>query len=248
MHSHASPIGCANQMLLAELDLRNIRLHERVTEALVNQRYKFGRPLGQGSSAMVYEARHKRTGREVAVKVIKKDDDMNDDESMTTELEILKVVHHRYILNCHELFETDQCVWVVMELIGGGELLEVLIEGGVYTERDAARAMKQAFLAISYLHSQGVVHRDVSAPPALAPRLPECLMRRASCRRRAAQAAEHAADREGAHLRPEGVRLRAKRTDPAWLARLGGPRRRQGVWRAGRPVGHAAVLRARDAL
>ena len=79
------------QMLLAELDHRNIRLHERVTEALVNQRYKFGRPLGQGSSAMVHEARHKRTGREVAIKVIKKDDDMNDDESMATELEILKV-------------------------------------------------------------------------------------------------------------------------------------------------------------
>jgi len=152
---------CTDEMLLAELDHRNIRLHERVTETLVHQRYKFGRVLGQGSSAMVYEAKHKKTGRDVAIKVIKKDDDMNDDESMATELEILKVVHHRYILNCHEIFETPQCIWVVMELIRGGELLEVLSEGGVYEEADAARAMKQAFLAISYLHSQGVVHRDL---------------------------------------------------------------------------------------
>ena len=82
---------CSDEQLLAELDHRNIRLHERVTESLVHQRYRFGRVLGQGSSAMVYEARHKRTGVEVAVKVIKKDDDMNDDESMATELEILKV-------------------------------------------------------------------------------------------------------------------------------------------------------------
>ena len=50
---------------------------------------------------------------------------------------------------------------MVMEIIRGGELLEVLLDGGVYTERDASRAMKQAFLAISYLHSQGIVHRDL---------------------------------------------------------------------------------------
>jgi serine/threonine protein kinase len=110
---------------------------------------------------MVHEARHKRTGKDVAIKVIKRNDDMNDEESMATELEILKSVHHRYILNCLELFETPQCIWVVMEIIRGGELLDLLIEGGVYTERDAARAMKQAFLAISYLHSQGIVHRDL---------------------------------------------------------------------------------------
>ena len=41
-----------------------------------------------------------------------------------------------------------------MEVIRGGELLDLLIDGGVYTEKDAARCMKQVFLAISYLHSQ----------------------------------------------------------------------------------------------
>jgi len=152
---------CSDELLLAELEHRNIRLHEKVTGDLVHQRYKFGKLLGQGSSAAVYEATHKRSKLEVAIKVIKKNGDMNDDESMATELEILKMVHHRYILNCHELFETPQCIWVVMEIIRGGELLELLIEGGVYTERDAARAMKQAFLALSYLHSQGIVHRDI---------------------------------------------------------------------------------------
>jgi calcium-dependent protein kinase len=37
----------------------------------------------------------------------------------------------------------------------------VLIAGGVYTERDASRAVKQSLLAVSYLHSQGIVHRDL---------------------------------------------------------------------------------------
>ena len=65
--------ACVKLLRAAEIEHRNIRLHERVTESLVHQRYKFGRLLGQGSSAAVYEARHKRTGGEVAIKVIRKD-------------------------------------------------------------------------------------------------------------------------------------------------------------------------------
>ena len=74
-----------------------------MTGDLVHQRYKFGKVLGQGSSATVYEGVHRRSKLEVAIKVIKKNGDMNDDESMATELDILKMVHHRYILNCHEV-------------------------------------------------------------------------------------------------------------------------------------------------
>ena len=117
--------------------------------------------LGQGSAASVYEAVHTKSKKKVAIKVIKRNDDINDDESMATELEILRTVRHRYILNCHELYESPQCIWVVMELIKGGELLDVLVERGLYSEADASRAMKQVLLAVRYLHSQGIVHRDL---------------------------------------------------------------------------------------
>ena len=62
----------------------------------MNSKYTFGKLLGQGSSAAVYAATHNRSKVSVAIKVIKKNDDMNDDESMRTELEILKMVHHRF--------------------------------------------------------------------------------------------------------------------------------------------------------
>ena len=55
------------------------------------------------------------------------DGDMNDDESMATELDILRKIRHRYVLNCMEIFEEEKTIWVVMELIRGGELLEVLL-------------------------------------------------------------------------------------------------------------------------
>eukprot|EP00493_Phyllostaurus_siculus_P020097 UN20419 len=80
---------------------------------------------------------------------------------MQTELEILRSVRHRYILSCQELFESPQCIWVIMELVSGGELLDTLVARGTYTEEDASRGVRQVLLAIRYLHSQGVVHRDL---------------------------------------------------------------------------------------
>ena len=152
---------CTDEMIIAEVKLRNIKLHDRITKELVASKYTYGKILGQGSSASVYEAVHTKSKKKVAIKVIKRNDDINDDESMATELEILRTVRHRYILNCHELYESPQCIWVVMELIKGGELLDVLVERGLYSEADASRAMKQVLLAVRYLHSQGIVHRDL---------------------------------------------------------------------------------------
>jgi len=156
-----SLVGATDEQLLQEVYRRKINIHERVTKELVTSKYKFGKLLGQGASASVFECVHIASGKSVAVKVIKRDDEMNDDDSMSTELEILRTVRHRYLLNCIELYESPHCIWVVMELIRGGELLDTLIETGTYDETDAARAMKQVLLAIRYLHSQGVVHRDL---------------------------------------------------------------------------------------
>ena len=139
---------CTDEMIIAEVKLRNIKLHDRITKELVASKYTYGKILGQGSSASVYEAVHTKSKKKVAIKVIKRNDDINDDESMATELEILRTVRHRYILNCHELYESPQCIWVVMELIKGGELLDVLVERGLYSEADASRAMKQVLLAV----------------------------------------------------------------------------------------------------
>jgi hypothetical protein len=42
---------------------RKINIKDKVSEELINSKYKFGKLLGQGSSASVYEAEHRRTGR-----------------------------------------------------------------------------------------------------------------------------------------------------------------------------------------
>ena len=43
----------------------------------------------------------------------------------------------------------------------GGELFDRIVEKGSYTERDASALIKQILMAVDYMHSQGVVHRDL---------------------------------------------------------------------------------------
>ncbi|UYV80973.1 CAMK1 [Cordylochernes scorpioides] len=60
-----------------------------------------------------------------------------------------------------EVFEDKNKVYLVMELVTGGELFDRIVEKGSYTEKDASHLIKQILEAVDYMHTQGVVHRDL---------------------------------------------------------------------------------------
>ena len=74
---------------------QRVELLADVTVSDISQRYRMNGVLGSGAQATVYAGVSKKSQKKVAIKVIKKNGDMNDDESMATELDILKMVHHR---------------------------------------------------------------------------------------------------------------------------------------------------------
>lgn len=45
--------------------------------------------------------------------------------------------------------------------MSGGELFDRIVEKGFYTEMDASRLIRQVLDAVNYLHSMGIVHRDL---------------------------------------------------------------------------------------
>jgi len=73
----------------------------------------------------------------------------------------MKKTKHNNILQLHEIYEDDENVYIVMELIEGSELFDRIVEKGFYSERDAINIVKQIVCAVSYLHDIGVVHRDL---------------------------------------------------------------------------------------
>ena len=97
--------------LLAEIERRKLteKVRHAAIEAAVRANYEVGKVLGEGSSAKVYAARHLNTGKKFAIKWIDKGGEMNDDASMAAELSILKTLHHKNIVNLHEVYESDTC-------------------------------------------------------------------------------------------------------------------------------------------
>lgn len=123
--------------------------------------YDVKEELGRGAFSVVKLAVHKKTGEKFAVKIIDKKNVGAEAVRLQTEIEILQKVKHPNIICLKELFDTPENLYLVTELVTGGELFDKIVEKGSYTEKDAAVLVVKMVSAIEYLHSIGIVHRDL---------------------------------------------------------------------------------------
>jgi len=117
--------------------------------------------LGQGYFAVVKVATTK-TGvkRRVAVKFVKKNL-VEKAENLKTETSLLQRVDHPNIVKLLDICDTKETLFIVMELMEGGELYEEIVKRKSFTEKDAGYIMGQLFSALDYLHKNDIVHRDL---------------------------------------------------------------------------------------
>jgi serine/threonine protein kinase len=85
--------------------------------------------LGRGAFSIVKLAKEKSTGKSVAVKIIEKKNVAPEyKKNLETETQILRKVAHPNIIQLLEMFETDEFLFLVMELVVGGELFDRIVE------------------------------------------------------------------------------------------------------------------------
>jgi len=133
-----------------------------VSKGRVEDHYTVSRELGRGTFSIVREATHKTTGKKAAVKVIdKKYVDKDDLVLLTREIDIMKQVSHKNVLSLHEIFETENEISMIIELVTGGELFFKIVEQGSYSEGDAAGIVRQILAGVAHLHEKGIAHRDL---------------------------------------------------------------------------------------
>ncbi|XP_038072890.1 calcium/calmodulin-dependent protein kinase type IV-like [Patiria miniata] len=120
--------------------------------------YKIGKELGRGATSVVLRCTQVGTDKAHAVKVIKK---TVDQKVVKTETDILLKLQHPNIIRLKEIFETDEKLFLVLELVTGGELFDRIVTQGYYSEKDAASVVRQLCSAVQYLHEHGIVHRDL---------------------------------------------------------------------------------------
>jgi len=127
----------------------------------VEDKYTMKDVLGTGAFSQVRLAENKESGNLYAIKVIDKKALKGKEDSLENEIRVLRRLHHPNIVELLEVHEEKTKVYLVMELVTGGELFDRIVEKGSYTEKDAADLIKQVLSAVAYMHSEGVVHRDL---------------------------------------------------------------------------------------
>lgn len=108
-------------------------------------------------------ALHKKTGKQVAIKVIKKKDMKNRElELQKREIEVLKVCQHPNIIRLLDVFENSEYIYIVLEYLTGGDLFTYLDKRDFKITEDRARSIAhQIAISLYYLHQFGIAHRDL---------------------------------------------------------------------------------------
>uniref|UniRef100_A0A8C2FS17 Serine/threonine-protein kinase DCLK2 n=1 Tax=Cyprinus carpio TaxID=7962 RepID=A0A8C2FS17_CYPCA len=127
----------------------------------ISDRYKLGRMIGDGNFAVVHECVEHSTGRAYALKIINKGKCRGKEHMIQNEVAILRRVKHPNIVLLIEEMDTYSELYLVMELVKGGDLFDAITSANRYTERDASGMLYNLANAIKYLHSLNIVHRDI---------------------------------------------------------------------------------------
>ncbi|XP_075707836.1 serine/threonine-protein kinase DCLK1 isoform X1 [Rhinoderma darwinii] len=127
----------------------------------IAERYKVGRTIGDGNFAIVKECIERSTGREYALKIINKSKCRGKEHMIQNEVSILRRVKHPNIVLLIEEMDMPNELYLVMELVKGGDLFDAITSTNKYTERDANGMLYNLMSAIKYLHSLNIVHRDI---------------------------------------------------------------------------------------
>ncbi|XP_029972610.1 serine/threonine-protein kinase PLK4 [Salarias fasciatus] len=121
--------------------------------------------LGKGSFACVYRAKSVKTGLEVAIKTIDKKamHKAGMVQRVTNEVEIQCRLKHPSILELYNYFEDSNYVYLVLEMCHNGEMSRYLKERKMpFSEEEARHFMHQIVKGMLYLHTHGILHRDLT--------------------------------------------------------------------------------------
>lgn len=130
--------------------------------------YEIGECLGSGTFAQVHRGHLKQDSSQVvAIKII--NPELTEGKqptaltSLNSEIEIMRQMSHENVICFLDAYEVDKFPHVVMELCYGGCVFDLIVELKRVSENLGALLSCQMLSAITYIHSLGIVHRDVKA-------------------------------------------------------------------------------------
>ena len=131
--------------------------------AILSGRFQVMEEIGAGGMSVVYRGEDIRSGRSVAIKIMREESMSEEgmERRFEAEAKALRQLQHPHIVRTYAQGETEGQFYIVMEYVKGETLKErIAREGHVSIEKAVGYAM-QLLDALAYSHEQGVLHRDI---------------------------------------------------------------------------------------
>jgi serine/threonine protein kinase len=130
-------------------------------------KYELGAALGEGTFGKVKKAIHKETKEEVAIKIIDKEKvrQQNMGVQIKREVNIMKQIglkeKNSNVVKLYEVLASKSKIYLVLELVTGGELFDKIVKEKRFTEKKARHYFRQLVTSVELCHNMGVCHRDL---------------------------------------------------------------------------------------
>eukprot|EP00929_Paragymnodinium_shiwhaense_P118615 TRINITY_DN90529_c0_g1_i1.p1 TRINITY_DN90529_c0_g1~~TRINITY_DN90529_c0_g1_i1.p1 ORF type:complete len:424 (+),score=107.07 TRINITY_DN90529_c0_g1_i1:114-1385(+) len=148
-------------------------------EGDILQFYRLSAKLGVGAFGSVKKGTKISNGQEVAIKTVQKRIIKDSTSShrmgsahmlavntgyakqLDREMNLLRVLNHPNIIRLLDTFEDEERIFLVLEFCEGGEILDVILDQGNFSEHQGRLMVRQLLDAVGYMHEKGIVHRDL---------------------------------------------------------------------------------------
>ena len=141
-----------------------IYTNDNFVKIIVNRNFfDFLYIIGRGGFGKVWKVRLKKNNEFFALKEMSKVKiiDRRSEISIMSERNLLSKLHHSFIVNMYFAFQDFYNLYLVMDLLTGGDLRFHIAHKKVFTESQTKFFIANMLLALDYIHSQNIIHRDI---------------------------------------------------------------------------------------
>uniref|UniRef100_A0A3Q1BF66 Serine/threonine-protein kinase PLK n=1 Tax=Amphiprion ocellaris TaxID=80972 RepID=A0A3Q1BF66_AMPOC len=138
-------------------------LAQVVTDSKTGRSYSKGKLLGKGGFARCYEMTDLSNNKMYAVKVIPQSrvSKPHQRDKITNEIELHKTLSHKHVVKFSHHFEDQENIYIFLELCSRKSLAHIWKARHTLTEPEVRYYLKQIISGLKYLHSRGILHRDL---------------------------------------------------------------------------------------